>query len=59
MNTRSSRFTALMSQACAPKMTRGVISAAKSVTLFVRASKDMSVSSGGRKYFFGEAMVVG
>ena len=46
-----------MSQACAPKMTRGVISAAKS--LFVRASKDMSVSSGGRKYFFGEAMVVG
>ena len=55
MNTRSSRFTALMSQACAPKMTRGVISAAKSVTLFVRASKDMSVSSGGRKYFFGRA----
>ena len=49
---------ALMSQACAPNITRGVISAAKSVTRLSRASKVMSVSTGGSRYFFGEDTVV-
>ena len=48
-----------MSHACAPKMTRGVISAAKSVTWLPHASNSSSVSFGGRKYFLGDTMVVG
>ena len=47
-----------MSHACAPNITRGTTFSAKSATSFPRLSKRMSVSTGGRKYFLGEVMVV-